>query len=283
MKPADRSAVGNALTESLEVSERRVCRTLEWSRTSVRYKRIRKPDSAYAPTIRMLAEAHPRFGYRRLHAMLRRSGVRLSRARVLRISRAAGMLVRHRRKRRPAVPFERKPMPRAASRTMGWALDFTSEQLVTGERFRILTVLAECTREIVACRAARSFRAADVITLLQECCSRTGGAPAWIRSDNGSEFVAHAAGAFYAAHGITHARSRPGKPTDNARIESFHSRFRDELLDRVLFDTVRNTQDILDKHTAYYNNVRPHSSLNYATPAEFAATTPRHRAELAQV
>lgn len=283
MTPATKSEVVGEVCQATDISERRVCRVLGWSRTSVRYKRSREPDATYREKLVKLSEKHPRFGYRRLHAMLRRQGVRLSRMRVLRICAAAKLTVPRRRKVRPQREIERNPM-RAASRVdEGWALDFTSEQLTTGERFRILTIIDEFSREIVVSVAMRSFKARTVVTLLREAIQHRNAAPAWLRSDNGSEFVAEVAQEFLEAQNIAHERSRPGKPTDNARIESFHGRFRDEFLDRTLFTTVAGCQQLLDMFVSYYNHERPHSSLAYATPAEFAANHKAVHSQLAPI
>jgi transposase InsO family protein len=182
------------------------------------------------------------------------------------------LTIRPLRKRRaserpPVVPMEVADRP-----NVGWAFDFTSEQLTTGERIRIFTILDECTREIIASRAAASFRSRDVLAIIEECIRSRGAQPRWVRSDNGPEFVARLMRRYYEQTSLVHARSRPGKPTDNARIESFHSRYRDELLDRQLFTSVRQTQEVIDAFRHKYNHRRPHSSLNYSTPAEFAAT-----------
>lgn len=271
MTPTTKSSVVAGVCEALDVSERRACRVLRWSRTSVRYKRLRLPDAFYRAHLVALSEQYPRFGYRRLHAMLRRRGIRLARTRVLRICAAAKLTVPRRRKVRPEREIERNPMRAATHINEGWALDFTSEQLVTGERFRILTIIDEFSREIVVSVAMRSFKARTVVTILREAIRQRNATPNWLRSDNGSEFVAEVAQGFLEAYGIDHERSRPGKPTDNARIESFHGRFRDEILDRTLFNTVETCQQALDTFAVYYNHERPHSSLDYATPAEFAA------------
>lgn len=276
MKAVAKQPVVAAIGSELNVSQRRVCRVLRWSRTSIRYRRTRLRDIDYEARLKRLAEMYPRFGYRRLHVMLRREGTRLSKDRVRRLCKQANLTVQRRRKTRPEREVVRNPMREATRRNQGWALDFTSEQLVTGERFRILTIIDECTREIVLCQARKSFKAATVVELLNSAIRQRGSVPEWLRSDNGSEFVATLAQTFLRRHGIAHERSRPGTPTDNARIESFHGRFRDELLDRTLFSSVVQAQSLLDPFTTYYNRERPHSSLKYLTPAEFAAQSAVH-------
>ena len=160
-------------------------------------------------------------------------------------------------------------MPRADAPDVGWAIDFASEQLATGERIRVFSVVDECTRELLLSRVAVSFKAADVRAALEELLVRRRSIPRWIRSDNGPEFIATEAQKLLARHGINHALSRPGKPTDNARVESFHSRFRDELLDRVVFTSIQHAQGLIDDYRDDYNLQRPHSSLAYLTPHEY--------------
>lgn len=281
MTPVMQTELAGGVRRALDVSERRVCSATGWNRTTIRTRRRRRPDSYYAAELRKLAAKYPRFGYRRMHAMLRRQGDNISRGRVLSIMGAEGLLVRRLRKRRPQRAVVRRPMRLATARDMGWALDFISEQLVTGERIRALTIIDEHTREIVGGRAAASFKAADVVNLLDTLAQQRRTLPIWLHSDNGSEFVPHLAQRFLQANDVLHIRNRPGTPTDNAQIESFQGRMRDELFDRELFNSVAHAQMLLYKHIVFHNTIRPHSSLNYLTPAEFAAITSRHCTELA--
>jgi putative transposase len=160
VKPAVKAALVSEVTRALDVSERRACRALEWSRTSIRYRRKRRPDAHHQPLLQRLAEEHPRFGYRRLHAMLRRGGTRLSRDRVLRMCVASGLTVGRKREIRVERETERNFMRAAVLRNERWALEFTSEQLVSGDRFRILTIIDEYSRQIVLRVARRSFKTA---------------------------------------------------------------------------------------------------------------------------
>jgi putative transposase len=283
VKPAAKAELVAGVTRERDVSERRACRAFEWSRTSIHYRHKRRPDAHYQPLLQRFAEEHPRFGYCCLHAMLRRNGTRLSRARVLRMCVASGLTVRRKRKTRVEREIELNPMRAAVRPNEGWALEFTSEQLVSGERFRILTIIDEYSREIVLCVARRSFKAVAAVALLARACELRGAKPSWLRSDNGTEFVADAAQDYLRDEGIEHERSRPGKPTDNARVESFHGRFRDELLNRTLFESIQHTQHLLDDFTRYYNDLCPHFSLKYFMPAEFSAIQPAVHSELAPV
>lgn len=269
MTPASRSELAGELVEACRVSQRRFCRALGWPRTSVRYCRKRPGDAHYHEQVRRQAHARPRFGYRRIKVMLTRGGMRLSRARTLRIMKALSLTVVRRRKVRALPQPTPVPMPRADRPDVGWAIDFASEQLATGERIRVFSVVDECTRELLLSRVAVSFKATDVRAAMEELLVMRRSIPRWIRSDNGPEFIAEEARKLLARNGIDHALSRPGKPTDNARVESFHSRFRDELLDRVVFPTIQEAQRLIDDYREDYNRQRPHSALAYLTPHEY--------------
>jgi transposase InsO family protein len=149
----------------------------------------------------------------------------------------------------------------------GWALYSTHEQLATGECLRILTILDEYTREIILTRTATAFKAADVRELLTVAMKERTATPEWLCSDNGSEFVANQSSAFLLEMGIHHARSRPGKPTDKAKIESFHSRFRDEQLDRNLFDSIPHANEELAKYPYVSMKVETVPSQNWSSDA----------------
>jgi putative transposase len=264
-----RSELVGAIVNDTGSSERKVCKVLSWPRTSVRYRRKRGTDAAARAALKALSAEHPRYGYRRAHAMLRRTPLRLARKTVQRLWREEKLQVPRRRKLKPVTHIVRTPMEAPSRPNQGWALDFTHEQLKTGENFRILTIIDEFTREIIFTRAAFAFKAATVRQCLRAMFRERGTTPAWLRSDNGSEFVANQSSKFLLDKGIDHARSRPGTPTDNAKIESFHSRFRDELLDRTLFNSIAHANEELAKYQTLFNNVRPHSSLRYFSPAEF--------------
>ena len=271
MTPAVRTELAGEIVQVTAASERRVCATLTWPRTSVRYARKRASDEATRATLRKLAAANPRFGYRRLQVMLRRESIRLSRGTVLRLCREEKLSVHRKRKVTQPKEIVRSQTPPPERPNQGWALDFTHEQLASGERFRILTVVDMFTREVVVTQAAASFKADDVRAVLRSAIALRDASPTWLRSDNGSAFIAELSAEFLRVKGIEHKRSRPGKPTDNPMIESFHSRFRDELLDRTLFDSVADANDQLSRFQHYYNHVRPHSGIRYLTPAEFHA------------
>lgn len=230
-------------------------------------------DDELGELVESIAAEWPRFGYRRVRAMLRRErSLRVSSRRMLRVMRDRKLSIRPLAKRRERQAPAPTPMAQAHRPNQGWAFDFTSEQLLTGERIRVFSIIDECTRELIRSTAAASFPARTVRCILDETIAERSAQPQWVRSDNGPEFIAELMVRYFKRTKLVHTRSRPGKPTDNARIESFHSRFRDELLDRQLFKSVADAQEQIDAYRARYNHRRPHSSLNYSTPAEFAAT-----------
>lgn len=204
-----------------------------------------------------------------MHTMVAHRHVRIARTTVLRLCREEKLPVPRRRKLKPAREIIRTPMVTAQRPGQGWALDFTHEQIVSGATSRILTNIDEFTREILLTVAAASFKATDVRAHLRATIEAAGQPPQWLRSDNGSEFVAELSAAFLNARNIQHIRSRPGTPTDNPMIESFHSRFRDELLDRTLFSPIPDANSKLTAFRRYCNHTRLHSSLRYLTPAAF--------------
>ncbi len=229
-------------------------------------------DDAHRLTkrVRELASSHPRFGYRRITALLRTEGWRVNRKRVHRIWRLEGLRVPvKQRKRRRLGSLDGKVMRRSARRHQEiWSYDFVMDQTEDGRRLKILPVVDEYTRECLGIKVARSLTAQDVIATLEKLFQERG-APRYIRSDNGSEFVAHAVKEWLAQSGVETLYIEPGSPWQNAYSESFNSRFRDELLDREVFTSLVEAQVLVEDYRREYNTERPHSSLSYQTPAAF--------------
>ena len=250
------------------LSERRACALLGLNRASRRYRRVRAGDGALRARVRALALTHPRFGYRRLHALLRRAGWAVNAKRVLRLLRAEGLLVRPRarkRKRRgPApVPLRAPTRPNAI-----WALDFMQDALASGRALRVLTVIDEFTRESLALAAGFSMPSRVVRAVLERIVAARG-APAVLVLDNGREFAAGAFRAWARAQGITLHFIAPGQPVQNAFIESFNGRVRDECLNEHAFASLAEAQAVLAAWRRAYNGERPHSALGYRTPVAF--------------
>ena len=215
-----------------------------------------------------LSQQHPRYGYRRITELLKREGADVNPKRVQRVRRMTGLQVgrKQRRTRRLGPTAERQ---RAAHRNHVWTWDFIEDQTERGERFRMLTLLDEHTRECLAIHVAWSIRAVDVIGVMARVISRQG-VPQHIRSDNGSEFIAQTLRDWLEQNAVRTLYIRPGSPWDNGHIESFHDKLRDECLNRELFGNLTEARVVIEQWRREYNEERPRSSLGYQTPREFA-------------
>jgi putative transposase len=258
-------AVGRGL------SERRATVLAGVHRSSARYQAPKAGDAALLERLRRIRDAHPRFGVPRVVALLRADGVTANHKRVERLWRAAGFQVPRRRRRgwkRPKV--EPQPdVPCVAERPNHvWTYDFIEDGLIDGRKLRLLNVLDEFTREWLAVKAGASMSGKAVVAVLGPL-FRERGAPAFVRSDNGGEFIAAEVREALKAAGATPAFIAPGSPWRNGFVESFHGKLRDECLDREAFASVRETQVCLEGHRRFYNEERPHSALGYVSPAAF--------------
>ena len=220
-----------------------------------------------------LSRRHPRYGYRRITALLRRKGWRVNRKRVYRLWRREGLKVPvKQRKRRRLGSSDNSVVRRKAEHINHvWSYDFVMDQTEDGRRLKLLPVLDEYTRECLTLEVARNMKARDVIEVLEHLLI-VRGAPEYIRSDNGSEFIADAIKKWLADIGVKTLYIEPGSPWENAYSESFNSRLRDELLNREVFGNMLAARVLLGDWRLEYNHRRPHSSLDYMTPAAFAAT-----------
>jgi len=266
-----RRAVKFAVEEGLG-SSAVACRALGLARSSFyRVSQVSEEAKVMQKEIIRLSEKHPRYGYRRVTAMMRREGHVINEKRVLRVRREAGLKVRKKQRRTRRVGLSTVRRRKAEKRKDVWSWDFVTDQTANGSQFRILTLIDEHTRECLATHAAWSIRAVDVITIIEAAIERYG-APKHIRSDNGPEFIAYAVQDWLKDLKIKILYIKLGSPWENAYIESFHDKLRDELLNREIFGSLREAQIILESWRFEYNEDRPHSSLGYQTPSEFAAS-----------
>lgn len=265
---AKREAVAH-LQALLDVSERRACRVIAADRTSVRYRSRRADDGELRAKLRALAEVRRRFGYRRLHILLRREGVVINRKKTQRLYREEGLTVRRRKGRKRAVGT-RTPPPVLALPNQRWSLDFVHDQLATGRRFRVLNIVDDVTRECLAAVPDTSISGRRVVRELSRLIAWRGK-PGMIVSDNGTELTSNAVLAWCEQAGIAWHYTTPGKPTQNAFVESFNGRMRDELLNETLFMSIGHAREEIAAWACDYNTGRPHSSLGYASPAAFVA------------
>lgn len=257
----------------LEVSERRACTTIRQPRSTQRYRgRKRSKDAALAVELRRISATHPRAGYRMATALLRRAGMEINAKRVQRLWRQEGLKVpRHQRKRQRLGSSNGGTQRLRAERVNHvWSYDFVFDQTEDGRRLKWLPICDEFSRELVALEVERRMEAKDVIRILDEAVLARGSAPEFIRSDNGPEFIALAVQDWIARRGFATLYIQPGAPWQNAYSESFNSRFRDEFLNRELFGGLTEAKVLGKNYRCDYNHRRPHSSLDYQTPMEFA-------------
>ena len=258
---------------NLEVSQRRACRALDQPRSTQRYRpRVSDDEAVLVARMHVLVRRHPRYGYRRIWALLRADGWSVNRKRVYRLWKRAGFKVprKQRKKRRFGSSAGGCVRRSAACKDDVWAWDFIHDRDAAGRPLKWLSLVDEFTRECLLLEVARSITAADVVALVSEVMA-IRGVPRHIRSDNGPEFIARALREFLDAAGVQTLYIEPGSPWENGYAESFHSRLRDELLDAEVFDGLRDAKGLASSWKNEYNHRRPHSSLGYRTPAAFAA------------
>ena len=264
---ARREVVGWLQTRG--TSLRRACRVIGLSTATWRYqRRTSATNSAVLARLQAHAAVRARFGYRRLHILLKRDGFVVNHKRVHRIYRAAGLQVRRRRRKR-LTRMDRVPLPVPSQRLARWSMDFTVDTLADGRGFRTLNIVDDFTRECVAIEVDRSLPGLRVARVLDRL-HATIGLPQAIVVDNGPEFAGRTLDAWAYARGVTLRFIRPGKPIENAYIESFNGKFRDECLNEHWFVSVADAQTTIETWRVDYNTVRPHSSLDGATPHQFA-------------
>lgn len=259
---------------ALGISQRRACAAAGQPRSTQRYTAT-KPDTdrPLVAAMMALAQKHPRYGYRRIHAVLRHEGFRVGRDRVHRLWRLHHLRVPRRTIKRRRLGTAENGVARRQAERMNhvWTYDFVSDQTADGRRIKILTVEDEYTRGCLALEVGRSITSRDVIGVLRELFA-VRGVPAHIRSDNGPEFIAKRVRSWLGASGVGPLYIEPGAPWQNAFGESFNGKLRDECLNLELFTSLAEARVVLEDFRLEYNHRRPHSSLGYDTPAAFAAT-----------
>ena len=278
--PAARREAVAHLQASLGMSERRACRVVGADRKSMRYRSTRSDDTDVRTRLRDLAQQRRRFGYRRLHILLRRDGVLINRKKTQRLYTEEGLTVRKRRSRRRAVGARAAPLV-AALPNQRWSLDFVHDQMACGRRFRVLNIVDDVTRECLRAVPDTSISGRRVVRELADLIAERGK-PGMIVSDNGTELTSNAVLAWCGDAEITWHYIAPGRPMQNGYVESFNGRMRDELLNETLFLGLDHARCAIADWIADYNAERPHSSLGYTTPAAYAAELEKQRAARVQ-
>lgn len=281
MSPSRKRVAVRGLCQEFGISERRACRVIEQPRSSQRYRaQPREDETPLVKRMRELTGRRPRFGYRRIGALLRREGWSASNTRMLRLWRREGLKVPHKRrvKRHRGTSASSCHLRRADGPNQVWCWDFVFDRTTAGSPLKWLSIIDEYTRECLALKVDRSITSEDVIDTLTELFAMRG-VPAMIRSDNGPEFVAQAIQRWLNQVDVQTLYVTPGHPWENGYAESFHGRFRDEFLATEVFESLAAAQALTKLWRTDYNDERPHSSLGYATPTAFAAgcvaSTPR--------
>jgi len=256
----------------------RACGLVGISRSLYGYRSRRPAPEGLVARIRELAEQKRRYGYRRIHVLLRREGFRVNRKRTYRLYREAGLAVKRRKRKRYALG-ERRPLPKPDAANVSWSMDFVADGLADGRKLRCLTIVDDCTRECLAIEVDTSLTGRRVVAVLERLAD-TRGRPQSITVDHGPEFESQALDAWAFAKGVQLAFIRPGKPVENAYVESFNGKFRDECLNEHWFVTVAQARRVIERWRTEYNEERPHQSLKDLTPAHYAATlTTKTKAE----
>lgn len=268
MKPAARREVVRYTMATYEFSQRRACGLIRMNRSSFTYESQKRADAPTRERLRELAGQRPRYGYRRLHVLMTREGHVLNHKRLYRIYREEGLAVRRRRRKRIAASA-RQPMPAPSRVNQRWSMDFTADTLADGRPFRTFNVVDDFSRECLALEVDTSIPGVRVVRVLERIADERG-LPKAVLSDNGPEFIGKVLDAWAYRRGVQLQFIRPGKPVENAFIESFNGKFRDECLNEHWFTGLNDARFTIETWRRDYNHVRPHSSLGDLTPVEFA-------------
>jgi putative transposase len=269
VKAASRREAASYLQQTYQVSQRRAGQALGMSNSSLRYRSRRPAAEELRRRLRELAAERPRYGYQRLWVLLRREGWEVNHKRVYRLYVEEGLKLRKRR-RRSRARVERVPLTVPTRADERYSMDFMRDTLADGRVFRTLNIVDDYTRECLAIEVDTSLPGARVVRVLERL-SAAGRRPLHIVVDNGPEFVSKAVDQWAAKSGVSLRFIDPGKPMQNAFIESFNGKFRDECLSQHWFVSLDEARGVSEEWRVDYNERRPHQSLQHLTPAEFAA------------
>ena len=269
VKPSKRRPMVSYLHGIYRVSERRAGRVARIPISTFRYESRQEPRTALRLRIREIAQVRVRYGYRKIRVLLNREGWKVGKKLVYRLYREEGLTLRHkpRRKRRAWLHRHERFRPTGANQV--WSMDFVADQLADGRRFRALTILDVFTRESLAIEVGQRLKGEDVVGALNQIRGKRG-VPKVLFCDNGSEFSSQIMDLWAYHNRVQIDFSRPGKPTDNAHVESFNGTLRAECLEVHWFATLTEAKQVIESWRREYNDSRPHRSLGERTPSEFA-------------
>ncbi|WP_455821049.1 IS3 family transposase [Pseudomonas cerasi] len=268
LRPVQKREAVEYLLAAYRIGVRRGCRLMMQSRTVYNYRSCRD-DRALTQRIREIAETRIRYGVQRIHILLRREGWLVNHKKTHRIYCLEGLNLRSKRPRRHVTARHRRIRPAVTAVDHCWSMDFVADNLFNGRRIRALTVVDNFSRECVAIEVGQGLRGDDVVAVMERIRQTKQRVPQRLQTDNGSEFISKTLGRWAYENRVTMDFSRPGKPTDNALVESFNGSLRDECLNVHWFLSLEDAQDKIEHWRQEYNQYRPHSSLNNQTPAEF--------------
>lgn len=265
--PAARKPVAQHLMAAFRLSERVACKLAGLSRTALRYEPKTNADSSLRQRLKALATLYPRYGYLMLHGLLRGEGMVKNRKHTYRLYTEEGLQVRTKKRKKLTRP--RQPMEVPTAVNQRWSMDFVSDQLSNGRRFRVLNVVDDYSREMVGQLVSVSISGRQVARFLSLLIEQRGK-PNKVICDNGTEFTSKAMFFWCKETGVSLGFIQPGKPTQNAFVESLNGKFRNECLNQHWFRTMDEARYEIDLWREHYNTIRPHSSLNYMSPVEYA-------------
>jgi putative transposase len=253
---------------SYQTSERQALEAFGWPRSTHRYESVADRQDVLRIRLKDLASTRIGFGYRRLHVLLQREGWQVNHKRVYRLYHEEGLGLRKKVPRRRVATVKREIRPTATEQNECWSMDFVSDQLFDKRRLRVLTLVDNHTRESLLLHPSQRIRGIDVVEVL-EAVTKLKGFPKRIKVDNGPEFISKDLDRWAYWNHVELDFSRPGKPSDNAFIEAFNSRFRQECLNQHWFLSLADARIKIEAWRKEYNSERPHSALDYQTPDEF--------------
>jgi putative transposase len=257
------------MTGHYGISQRRACRLVKQARSNEFYCSRKDPRKDLRQRMREIANTRIRYGYRRVHILLKREGWQLGRSQAYRIYAEEQLQLRSKLPKRRKMIVQRRERIQPRSPGEVWTMDFVADELSHGGKFRILTVVDVFTRQALAVEAGSKLRGENVVEVLNRLAA-LHGAPKYVFVDNGSEFTGRLMDMWAYHHGVRLDFSRPGKPTDNSFVETFNGSLRDECLNVHWFESLTEAKRILEAWRRDYNESRPHSSLNDLTPVEYA-------------
>jgi putative transposase len=261
--------MANWLIDNYQVPARRACRCINLAHSMYYYRHHPKDDTLLKMRMKEIAQTRIRYGFKRIFILMRREGFIDNHKRMYRVYKAAGLNLRTKRPRRSRSGAHRLERLDTLSINKVWSMDFVQDALFNGERFRVLTVVDNCSKICHGLLVGKSLKGIDVVHELSRICMVENTYPERIQCDNGSEFICKEVDLWAYENKVTMDFSRPGKPTDNPYVESFNGKFRDECLSVNWFLSMQDAEEKIENYRWEYNHYRPHSSLNDLTPKEF--------------